>query len=36
LRLVGRTPALQRLLGRMIAIGLRPERPETPVAAPSR
>jgi 2-polyprenyl-6-methoxyphenol hydroxylase-like FAD-dependent oxidoreductase len=35
LRLVGRTPALQRLAGRLVAIGLRPELPSTPVVAPS-
>jgi 2-polyprenyl-6-methoxyphenol hydroxylase-like FAD-dependent oxidoreductase len=36
LRVVGRTPPLQRLLGRGVAIGLRPELPESPVVSPAR
>jgi 2-polyprenyl-6-methoxyphenol hydroxylase-like FAD-dependent oxidoreductase len=36
LRLVGRTPALQRLAGRLVAVGLRPERPESPVVPTPR
>jgi 2-polyprenyl-6-methoxyphenol hydroxylase-like FAD-dependent oxidoreductase len=35
LRVVGRTPWLQRRLGRLVAIGLRPELPTSPVVAPA-
>jgi 2-polyprenyl-6-methoxyphenol hydroxylase-like FAD-dependent oxidoreductase len=35
LRVVGRAPRLQRLTGRLVAVGLRPERPASPVAAPT-
>jgi hypothetical protein len=35
-RLIGRSAALQRLLGRMLAIGFRPESPRSPVVPPVR
>ncbi len=35
LRVVGRTPWLQRRAGRLVAIGLRPELPTSPVVAPA-
>ena len=36
LRVVGRTPWLQRRLGRLVAIGLRPEVPSSPMVSPVR
>jgi 2-polyprenyl-6-methoxyphenol hydroxylase-like FAD-dependent oxidoreductase len=35
-RVIGRTPPLQRLLGRMLAIGFRPEVPRSPAVPPVR